>query len=287
MRAPAPPGGLLTSTTSPTSKVRAWARRHLSEETRRALRRFLAEAPHRARDLPGDLADRFRRDPLPPAALRARVGLSSSRREYREGGALLARDLLAALNAVEPGPPAGAWLDFGCGCGRVARALLRLAPIAPGLKISGVDVDRPAVEWCRRHLPGTFTVGAALPPLALPGDGFDLVYAVSVFTHLDEPRQDFWLAEMIRLLRPGGLLLASTHAPVVLDAQHDVTAEQRRELDRHGFLFVPGSGPFNENRSFHSRPYLEAAWGRWLDLELHLDQGLAAFQDLSVWRKPA
>lgn len=279
-----------------TSPLRAWVRRYVPEGTRRTVRRWLAEAPHRFRDLPGDLADRFRRDPLPPAALRARVGLSSARREYLEGGALLARDLLAALAAVsgvagvEPGPPAGEWLDFGCGCGRVSRALLRLAPsapTAPGLRISGVDVDRPAVEWCRRHLPGSFTVGSALPPLALPDNSFDLVYAVSVFTHLDEPRQDFWLAEIIRLLRPGGLLLASTHAPVVLDAQPDITPEQRRELERHGFLFVPGSGPFNENRSFHTKPYMEAAWGRWLIPELHLDQGLAAFQDLSVWRRPA
>jgi SAM-dependent methyltransferase len=270
--------------------LRAWARRHVPAPARRSVRRLLAEAPHRLRDLPADLADRFRRDPLPPAALRARVGLSSSRQEFQAAGGLLARDLLAALAAVEPAGgavwTAGRWLDFGCGCGRVVRSLLRAGQLGPGTEISGVDVDRPAVAWCRRHLPGRFEAGSELPPLAFPDGSFDLIYAVSVFTHLDEPRQDLWLAESARLLRPGGLLLASTHGPAVLAAQPDLTSAEREGFERRGFLFLPGAGRFNENRTFHGLPYLREVWGRRLTLEHHASQGLAGFQDLSVWRRP-
>ena len=270
--------------------LRAWARRHVPAPARRSVRRLLAETPHRLRDLPADLADRFRRDPLPPAALRARVGLSSSRREFEAAGGLLARDLLAALAAAEPPGAAvwtaGRWLDFGCGCGRVVRGLLRDGRIGRGVEIAGVDVDRPAVAWCRRHLPGRFEAGAELPPLAFPDRSFDLIYAVSVFTHLDEPRQDAWLAETARLLRPGGLLLASTHPPAVLAAQPDLAAAEQGDFERRGFLFLPGAGRFNENRTFHTLAYLREVWGRRLALEHHAPQGLAGFQDLSVWRRP-
>jgi SAM-dependent methyltransferase len=42
---------------------------------------------------------------------------------------------------------------------------------------------------------------------------FDLVVAVSVFTHLSLELQEFWIAEMRRIIRPGGYLIMSTHGP--------------------------------------------------------------------------
>ena len=49
------------------------------------------------------------------------------------------------------------------------------------------------------------------PPLPYSDASFDLIYAFSVFTHLTEPLQHLWMAEMRRVLRPGGYLLFSTH----------------------------------------------------------------------------
>jgi SAM-dependent methyltransferase len=87
-------------------------------------------------------------------------------------------------------------LDFGCGCGRM---LLWMAELAGRRALHGTDVDAEAVAWCREHLPYVdVTVNDADPPLAHPDGAFDLVLAHSVFTHLDEARQDAWLSELHR-----------------------------------------------------------------------------------------
>jgi len=67
-----------------------------------------------------------------------------------------------------------------------------------------VDVDRGAIAWCSRHLPGDFRAIGPKPPLSdLPGS-YDRICAVSVLTHMDEPAQRVWIAELRRLLRVGG-----------------------------------------------------------------------------------
>ena len=73
------------------------------------------------------------------------------------------------------------------------------------------DIRTELVEWCQRHLPGTYGVNDPEPPTGYPDSLFDVVYAVSVFTHLTEDRQTRWLSEFARLIRPGGLLLLTTH----------------------------------------------------------------------------
>ena len=50
----------------------------------------------------------------------------------------------------------------------------------------------------------------ARAPLPYADGQFDLVYAFSVFTHLTERMQHEWIAEVRRVLAPGGLLLFST-----------------------------------------------------------------------------
>jgi SAM-dependent methyltransferase len=50
--------------------------------------------------------------------------------------------------------------------------------------------------------------GPEVPPLSLESASFDLIWALSVFTHLTDASLA-WLAELHRLLKPGGLLIAT------------------------------------------------------------------------------
>jgi SAM-dependent methyltransferase len=94
-------------------------------------------------------------------------------------------------------------LDFGCGCGRLARWLSAL----PQGVLAGCDYNPELVAWCAENLDFMETRVSALEPPLQFGDGeFDLIYALSVFTHLPEEMQKTWLAELHRVLRPGGLL---------------------------------------------------------------------------------
>jgi ubiquinone/menaquinone biosynthesis C-methylase UbiE len=49
------------------------------------------------------------------------------------------------------------------------------------------------------------------PPLPLESNSFDVVYAVSVLTHLSVAQQHAWLKELRRMLRPDGSLILTTH----------------------------------------------------------------------------
>src|SRR4029450_9533168 len=122
------------------------------------------------------------------------------------------------FDAVAPGAYA-AVLDFGCGCGRVARQLIQQRP-APG-RYLGFDRHAGMVDWCRAHLapaaPGFefqhhnvlhpyLNPGGAPGHLPFPGENeaFTLVVAWSVFTHLLEEDAEFYLREVGRVLSPAG-----------------------------------------------------------------------------------
>ena len=230
------------------------------------------------------MRDRFASDPLPPPRLRARVAGTSSRRAFVESGERAARTLREVFEAVRrPGASYSRWLDFGCGCGRVARHLARLPFVA---ELSGVDVDAEAIAWAASRLPGRYAAIAPDPPTPLRDACQDVVYAGSVFTHLDERRQDAWLAELHRVLRPGGLFIASTHSPNLIWTRPDVGDDAREILTRRGFLFASGGGSsFNDDGTFHSREYLLAHWGRAFGLPYFRENGLDGYQDLAVWQK--
>jgi SAM-dependent methyltransferase len=101
-----------------------------------------------------------------------------------------------------------AMLDFGCGCGRVLRHWARLR----NTEMHGSDYNLAPIRWCRRALPfARFTNNGLRPPLPFPDARFDFAYALSVFTHLPPELERTWMAELRRVVRPGGYLLITTH----------------------------------------------------------------------------
>ena len=250
---------------------------------RKVVHRLRAE-PYRIRDFVPDLVDRVRLagpPPLPPPALRGQVSWTSSRKEFRRVAREGSADVLGAFRAARrPEEGWSRWLDFGCGCGRLSRELIA---DDSERKLTGVDPDAAAVRWARRHLGGEFRAIDRRPPISLPAGAFDVAVAISVFTHMGEDLQREWLAELHRLLRPGGLLVVSTLGPARLNLVPGLTAEQSADFEARGFLFAPGGGPFNGNGAFHSRAYLEETWRALFRLRDFRPEGLIGFQDLSVW----
>jgi SAM-dependent methyltransferase len=165
--------------------------------------------------------------PVPPARLRVRVAWTGDAAWFLESGRRAEQAIRAALARQGTAPEElGALLDFGCGCGRVTRRWLGLR----GVDVAGSDTSEEAVEWCRRNLPfARFELNGLAPPLAFDDGSFDLVYALSVFTHLPVELQLDWMRELHRVLRPDGLLLLTTHGAAYADG---LTADERSRFER-------------------------------------------------------
>lgn len=167
----------------------------------------------------------------PPARLRFRVGEDSRLAAFLEVGRRTTENLVGVLEkAGRPPAPGQAVLDFGCGCGRT---LLWLVERFPEVRWHGVDVDAEAIAWCRAHFRGAaFETGRPLPPLPYADASFNLIYAISVFTHLNEEFQRAWAAELARILKPGGVLLLSVYGEHIWRAQPEAGA-----VEQNGFVF--------------------------------------------------
>lgn len=106
-----------------------------------------------------------------------------------------------------PVEEAGRILELGCAGGRMLRWL---APLAPDVQLWGTDIWSSAIMWCQDHLspPCHFATTTTVPHLPFEDRSFGLVYCGSVFTHLDD-LADTWFLELHRVLRPGGRLYFS------------------------------------------------------------------------------
>ena len=73
------------------------------------------------------------------------------------------------------------------------------------------DPSPALLDWVVDNLTVTpFSIGTA-PPLTLADDSIDVLVAYSVLTHLPADEQRSWLADWERVVRPGGLIICSTH----------------------------------------------------------------------------
>jgi SAM-dependent methyltransferase len=142
-------------------------------------------------------------------------------------------------------------LDFGCGCGRIARwwADLRRP------QLFGCDYNGALIDWCQANLPFmTVQTNAAQPPLSFGSEAFDLIYAISVFSHLDKEPQRLWMRELRRLLKPDGLLLFTVHGNRFATGLPD----KQRAMFRRGELVIrsPYVSGTNTCSAFHPEAYV-------------------------------
>jgi len=232
--------------------------------------------------------------PIPPALLRYRVSESLDPGLFLAVGERTSQNIQAALLRVDRSiADFHSILDFGCGCGRT---LLWLTRQFPGARFCGADVDAEAIAWCRAHLPvADWQLNTALPPLAFPDDEFDLIYAVSVFTHLPADWQKRWLPELARILRPGGILLVTVHGE---RAWRQLDAATGQRLHRDGFLFetstkLRGILPEWYHTAYHTQEYAVSQVGAHLRVLAYVAGGMGdqdvilAQRGARLWRAAA
>jgi len=220
---------------------------------------------------------------LPPAALRHKVHGDIDAASFCQMGNTLGEQLNGILQRHgESAPKQAAILDFGCGCGRLALAWQSRHPHAD---YSGCDTDATGVAWLGAALPAwRFTASQPLPPLDWPAERFDMIVAISVFTHFDANFEALWLQEFARLLKPNGLLAATIHNAA---ANQALPASLRQRLEADGILacddaVMRGRFPAYYKTTYHTQSHIDAVWYRHFQLLERHDLGT---QDMLVLRR--
>ena len=105
-------------------------------------------------------------------------------------------------------------LDAGCGTGMMA---LRTAARYPGCTLHGIDISPKMIAVARRDaekqgLAVDFCVGS-ITDLPYPGDSFDVVTTNIMYHHLDVAEKRRAIAEIARVLKPGGRYVSAEFGP--------------------------------------------------------------------------
>jgi SAM-dependent methyltransferase len=193
-------------------------------------------------------------------------------------------------------------LDLGCASGRVLRHFLCHED---GLALWGADINLRHVEWIRRFLEPSLRVfqNTTLPSLPLEDNAFSLVYAFSVFTHIDV-FELAWLVELRRILKPRGVAYLTIHSEQTWERmgptrtiyndllaakdyvhEHTVTPEMFREpMPSDRVVFRWRTALVDNVAVFHSIDYIKNVWGRFFEIVDVVHEG-HDYQDVVVLRK--
>src|SRR5690348_15480055 len=138
--------------------------------------------------------------------------LDSLRREDVERYAKSSYEVIALLEAALGAakmtwPDVRSVLEFGCGYGRVTRALVQKVPAET---VTVCDVIDEGARFCVDEF-GVKSVPATVQIEDFSAEPADLLFFISVQTHLSEERLEALQRKLVDLLNPGGVCFFTTH----------------------------------------------------------------------------
>jgi SAM-dependent methyltransferase len=178
-------------------------------------------------------------------------------------------------------------LDWGCGCGRVARHFRW----AKRTRLCGVDIDGDNIAWCQANLPhAQFLQTGLLPPLPFPEQSYDLLLVMAAFSQLQEEQQLRWLPEFKRVARKDAIVLVSIQGLAQLGLNRPDPG-LLREIEEKGFVVAGRNSELDEVVSdpnyyvsvLQSRDYIYRNWGEYFTI-IDIVDAMAANQDLVVMK---
>jgi SAM-dependent methyltransferase len=151
--------------------------------------------------------------------------------KYFTEGELCAKEIMEWTKPYLPIENLLTILDWGCGAGRVIQHIHQYSPYA---LLYGADTNKEMIAWNQSNIKGIHFMelsNHAISPF--PNDFFNLIYGISVFTHIPNNDRKKWQSEFCRTLKPGGILVLSTHGRYYYQ---NLLKQEIKQLELNGFL---------------------------------------------------
>jgi SAM-dependent methyltransferase len=246
--------------------------------------------------------------PFPPTELMENTTGSTKESDFASTGA----DIWIALSQASPKPLSEfeSILDFGCGCGRLARMFKGYTG-----HFAGCDIDHRHIDWCTSNMAYMEAkLSSVQQPIPFADDEFEAVISISIFSHLNESSQDQFLQELRRVCKPEGILFLTIHGRRALERANsepqiktmlcvDENLFQRARTEfykgQHAFILQHGhlttvtennevrtdkviSERFEYGITFIPEIYLRSHWIKWFDIIDYRVGGINDWQDIVV-----
>ena len=139
-------------------------------------------------------------------------------------------------------------LDWGCGPARVVR---HFPVILERVNMYATDYNQNSINWNKNNIQGVnFNLNTLEANLPYKNDFFDVIYGISIFTHLSQEKHREWAKELFRILKPGGILFLTlqgkafeirltTSEKKIFDAGNIVVRDRVKEGHRTFSAFHP------------------------------------------------
>ena len=192
-------------------------------------------------------------------------------------------------------------LEFGCGCGRVS---LPFYFNTGGGLTHACDVDPSGTSYLASVLDKVdVKVSNFKPPLPYEDEFFEVVYSISVWTHLTEKDQISWLEEMRRIIKPGGFLIFSTGGWTSIESRKKQGIKSWQQITKEDFesagilyfesetlnhsghkkKYFPGITS-SYGQTSNTKEYIKQKWSTNFDVLSHRENALKV-QDLCTFRR--
>jgi ubiquinone/menaquinone biosynthesis C-methylase UbiE len=174
-------------------------------------------------------------------------------KDYKEDGLATAKEILDWTTPYLSAPLK--ILEWGCGVSRIIRHIPALVP--SNALVCGTDINKTMIDWNKQYIKQVqFSAIGYNPPTHFDDVQFNLVYALSVFTHIQVQQQKDWLAEMHRILSVNGIFLFTTHGK---NFESNLSKKEKLILHTEGALTIDYSqkghrmmSSYNEYESFRN-----------------------------------
>jgi 2-polyprenyl-3-methyl-5-hydroxy-6-metoxy-1,4-benzoquinol methylase len=126
-------------------------------------------------------------------------------------------------------------LEFASGYGCVTRHIKNVIPFC---SITACDIHNEAINFVQQKMGAEVILSTSNPENLRINQKFDVVFALSFFSHMPKTTSSRWMRQLASFIKPGGYLIFTTHG---LKSRKFLSPYESLQFDSDGFYFKPAS----------------------------------------------